>query len=153
MLMEAQKKIALVAHDDKKADLLAWAKHNRESLSHHTLFATGTTGKMLAHELELPVHLFQSGPLGGDQQIGAKISESEIDCLVFFWDPMDTQPHDTDVKALLRLATVWNIPVANNRSSADFMITSPLMTSSYNRLIPSAYEDYLNRIDPEKVSA
>lgn len=149
--MEAQKKIALVAHDNKKTDLLAWARHNRESLSHHILYATGTTGKILAHELQLPVYLFQSGPLGGDQQIGAKISESAIDCLVFFWDPLETQPHDTDVKALLRLATLWNIPVANNRSSADFMITSPLMTSSYERIIPRSYEEYLNRMDPEKV--
>jgi methylglyoxal synthase len=139
-----QKKIALVAHDNKKKDLLEWARFNRELLSRHTLLATGTTGSLLQNELDLPVHRLKSGPLGGDQQIGAKIAESEVDFLIFFWDPLQPHPHDTDVKALLRIAVVWNIPVACNRASADFMISSSLMSEPYERLLPD-YRELVER--------
>jgi methylglyoxal synthase len=138
------KKIALVAHDDKKRDLLEWAKFNKLLLAQHDLYATGTTGKLLEQELGIEVNKLQSGPLGGDQQIGAKISEGELDLLVFFWDPLASQAHDTDVKALLRIAVVWNIPVACNRASADFMISSPLMSGAYERRLPD-YEAYTER--------
>jgi methylglyoxal synthase len=130
------KKIALVAHDHLKPDLVEWAKFNRVLLKHHTIFATGTTGSLLEKELDMPVHKFQSGPLGGDQQIGSRIVDGEIDFLIFFWDPLEPAPHDPDVKALLRLAVVWNIPVACNRASADFVISSPLMDEVYPRLVP-----------------
>jgi methylglyoxal synthase len=139
-----KKKIALVAHDHKKQDLIDWAKYNQLLLAEHELFATGTTGKMLEQTIGVPIYKLQSGPLGGDQQIGAKITEGDIDFLIFFWDPLEQQPHDPDVKALLRVAVVWNIPVACNRASADFMISSPLMTSSYQRFKPD-YEAYLKR--------
>jgi methylglyoxal synthase len=138
------KKIALVAHDDKKRDLLEWAKFNKLLLAQHDLYATGTTGKLLEQELGIEVYKLQSGPLGGDQQIGAKISEGELDLLIFFWDPLASQAHDTDVKALLRIAVVWNIPVACNRASADFMISSPLMSGAYERRLPD-YEAYTER--------
>jgi methylglyoxal synthase len=138
------KKIALVAHDDKKRDLLEWAKFNKLFLAQHDLYATGTTGKLLEQELGIEVNKLQSGPLGGDQQIGAKISEGELDLLIFFWDPLASQAHDTDVKALLRIAVVWNIPVACNRASADFMISSPLMSGAYERRLPD-YEAYTER--------
>jgi len=131
-----RKMIALVAHDNKKQDLLAWAKFNRETLRHHGLLATGTTGRLLQSELDLPVTKLQSGPLGGDQQIGAKITEGTIDFLIFFWDPLEPHPHDPDVKALLRIAVVWNIPIACNRASADFMISSSLMAKEYQRQVP-----------------
>jgi methylglyoxal synthase len=121
------KRIALVAHDDKKGDLLEWAEYNRDILADHILFATGTTGKLLSARLDVPVTCFQSGPLGGDQQIGALIAAGDLDMLVFFWDPMSPQPHDSDVKALVRIAVVWNIPIACNRTSADYLITSPLL--------------------------
>ena len=134
--MQKDKKIALVAHDNKKADLLEWAKFNRDLLAHHEVFATGTTGRLLEDELGFPIQKLQSGPLGGDQQIGAKIAEGEIDFLIFFWDPLEPLPHDPDVKALLRIAVVWNIPVACNRATADFMISSPLMAAPYERLLP-----------------
>jgi len=143
--MAAQKTVAIVAHDNKKQDLLAWAKFNREALSHHMLVATGTTGKLLQRELGIPVTRLQSGPLGGDQQIGAKISEGEIDVLIFFWDPLEPHPHDPDVKALLRIAVVWNIPIACNRASADFLISSSLMPQAYQRLVPD-YEGYRTRL-------
>ena len=129
-------RIALVAHDNKKQELLDWARFNRDLLARHELYATGTTGHLLEHDLDVEVHKFQSGPLGGDQQIGARIADGEIDCLIFFWDPLEPQPHDPDVKALLRIAVVWNIPVACNRASADFIISSPLMSTSYVRLLP-----------------
>ena len=142
--MERDKKIGLVSHDNKKGDLVEWAKYNRVLLAHHRLYATGTTGELLEHELGLTLNILKSGPLGGDQQIGARIADSEIDFLIFFWDPLEPQPHDPDVKALLRMAVVWNIPIACNRASADFMISSPLMDGEYDRLVPD-YENYIDR--------
>ena len=142
--MEHDKKIALVAHDNKKRDLLEWAKFNRVLLAHHKVYATGTTGEVLERELGFPIHKLQSGPLGGDQQVGAKIVTGEIDFLIFFWDPLEPMPHDPDVKALLRMAVVWNIPIACNRASADFMISSPLMDDEYDRLLPD-YDSYRSR--------
>jgi methylglyoxal synthase len=124
------KRIALVAHDDRKDDLLEWAEYNRDILADHILYATGTTGRLLSDALGLPVTCFQSGPLGGDQQIGALIASSDLDMLIFFWDPMSPQPHDADVKALVRIAVVWDIPIACNRTSADYLITSPLLGKS-----------------------
>ena len=124
------KRIALVAHDDRKDDLLEWAEYNRDILADHILFATGTTGKLLSDRLDLPVTCFQSGPLGGDQQIGELIAADDLDMLVFFWDPMSSQAHDSDVKALVRIAVVWNIPIACNRTSADYLITSPLLAQA-----------------------
>lgn len=142
--MKAQKSIALVAHDHKKKELIEWANFNRTSLSNHSLYATGTTGKMLEEELKLPVVKLLSGPLGGDQQIGGMIAEGKIDVLIFFWDPMSAQPHDPDIKALLRLGAVWNIPIACDRSTADFIMTSPLMSERYDIQLPD-YKNYLKR--------
>src|SRR5512143_4094545 len=142
--MEQDKKIALVAHDNKKRDLLEWAKFNRDLLAHHKVYATGTTGTLLEQTLNFKINKLKSGPLGGDQQIGAKIADDEIDFLIFFWDPLEPQPHDPDVKALLRMAVVWNIPIACNRASADFMISSPLMDGDYDRLVPD-YDIYRSR--------
>jgi methylglyoxal synthase len=133
MEMPTRRRIALIAHDKRKADLLEWARYNRLSLVEHDLLATGTTGQLIAEELDLDVATVESGPLGGDVQIGAMITEGVIDTLVFFWDPLEPQPHDPDVKALLRVAVVWNIPIACNRATADFLISSPLMTEPYER--------------------
>lgn len=130
------KHIALVAHDNMKHELIDWAVFNKVQLSRHHLYATGTTGKLLQQYLELPVTSFLSGPLGGDQQIGALIAEGKIDILLFFWDPLASQPHDPDVKALLRIAVVWNIPVACNRATADFLFSSSLMQTDYERKMP-----------------
>jgi len=140
ILMGKKKKIALVAHDHKKPDLLAWARFNRELLARHELYATGTTGHLLSRTLGLDITTLESGPLGGDQQVGAKIAEGTIDFLIFFWDPLEPAPHDPDVKALLRIAVVWNIPVACDRASADFIISSPLMAQTYERQVADFHE-------------
>jgi methylglyoxal synthase len=142
--MEHDKKIALIAHDHKKRDLVEWAKFNRTLLAHHKVYATGTTGALLERELGFDITKLQSGPLGGDQQIGAKIADGEIDFMIFFSDPLESLSHDPDIKALLRMAIVWNIPIACNRASADFMISSPLMDGEYDRLVPD-YEEYRTR--------
>jgi methylglyoxal synthase len=125
----ARRKIALIAHDNLKQDMLDWARFNRGTLAKHELLATGTTGALIADELGLPVHMFLSGPLGGDQQIGAAIAEGRVDLVIFFWDPLEPHPHDVDVKALLRIAVVYNVPMACNRASADYILSSPLMAA------------------------
>lgn len=140
--MEKQKSIALIAHDNRKKDMINWVKANRSKLSKHFLCGTGTTAKLLAKETELPITAFNSGPLGGDQQIGSRIVEGNIDFMIFFWDPLSAQPHDPDVKALLRIAALYDIPVASNQSTADFIISSPLMDEEYDRKII----DYAKRI-------
>jgi methylglyoxal synthase len=139
--MARRKKIALVAHDNKKEELVEWATFNCKLLAEHSLYSTSSTGQLLKDRLGLKVTLLESGPLGGDQQIGARISEGQIDFLIFFSDPLQSQPHDCDVKALFRITTVWNVPVACNRASADFIISSPLMSMRYERLIPD-YSKY-----------
>ena len=140
IFMGERKRIALIAHDNRKEDLLDWARYNWAALAEHELLATGTTGGLLAAELKLPVTRFKSGPLGGDQQVGAAIVEGRIDFVIFFWDPLEPHPHDVDVKALLRIAVVYNIPIACNRASADFMFSSPLMRAEYRRFLPDARE-------------
>ncbi len=142
--LNARKRIALIAHDHKKEEMSQWAIFNKTTLARHELFATGTTGKMVEEALDRTVKKFLSGPLGGDQQIGSLIATGEIDIVIFFWDPMEAQPHDTDVKALLRLCAVWNIPMACDRSTADFIITSPFMHEPYEAIIPD-YNSYLKR--------
>ena len=146
---EVRKRIALVAHDNKKKDLLEWALFNRDLLVQHDLFATGTTGRLISEALDTPVVSLQSGPLGGDQQIGARIAEGGIDLLVFFWDPLSPMPHDPDVKALLRIAVVWNIPIACNRATADYLISSPLMRTAYERRMPD-YASYIERFETDQ---
>jgi methylglyoxal synthase len=146
---EIRKRIALVAHDNKKKDLLEWALYNRDLLVQHDLYATGTTGRLLGQLLEASVVCLQSGPLGGDQQIGARIAEGMLDMLIFFWDPLEQQPHDPDVKALLRIAVVWNIPVACDRATADYVVSSPLMTGSYIRQMPD-YMAHTERFEGEQ---
>lgn len=144
--MGTRKRVALVAHDNKKDDLLEWAEHNLDVLRGCALYATGTTGRVLADKLGLDVTRMQSGPLGGDQEIGARIVGGEIDMLIFFFDPLEAQPHDPDIRALLRIAAVWNIPVATNRATADFVVSSPLMIGPYERLLTS-YVDYRTRLE------
>jgi len=143
--MAGKKRIALIAHDRMKRNLVDWALYNKALLAQHELYATGTTGKILERELGIHIHKAESGPLGGDLQIGALISEGMIDILVFFWDPLEPQPHDPDVKALLRIAVVWNVLIANDRASADFIFSSPLMSEVYERIIPD-YETYKQRV-------
>lgn len=145
-LMQKRKNIAVVAHDNIKNILLDWAKKNKNEIIKHNIYATGTTGKLLEEVLNMDVTRFNSGPLGGDQQVGAKIAEGEIDFLIFFWDPLQPMPHDPDVKALLRLSVLWNIPTACNRATADFMVTSNMFQGEYERLVPD-YSNYLNRLD------
>ncbi len=145
-VLKHRKRIALVAHDNKKEDMMQWAKYNLGTLQKHDLYATGTTGRLLQTELGLEIHNLESGPLGGDMQVGARIADGDIDFLIFFWDPLSPLPHDPDVKALLRVAVVWNIPIAMNRSSADFIISSPLMCEEYIRKLPD-YECYRHRLD------
>lgn len=144
--------IAMVAHDNEKRSLLEWAKQYRSILTQQHIFATGTTGKLLEQTLEVKVNKFQSGPLGGDLQVGALIAEGAIDMLIFFWDPLEPQPHDPDVKALLRIAAVWNVPVACNRASADYMINSSLITCGYQRTVPN-FDDYKSRYNAEIAAA
>lgn len=144
-----RKRIALVAHDHKKEDLIDWAVYNKKLLSKQELYATGTTGRLLSASLDLPVHCLLSGPLGGDQQIGALIAEGKIDMLIFFWDPMEAQPHDPDIKALLRLGVVWNLPIACDRATADFLLTSPLFQEPYEVILPD-YSSYTGRKKPKK---
>ena len=139
-----RKRIALVAHDNKKKNLVEWAVYNKSALANHDLIATGTTGKLLEEKLNRPVKKLLSGPLGGDQQIGAMIAEGNLDVLIFFWDPMEAQPHDSDVKALLRVGVTWNILLACDRATADFILTSPLMQQEYETIIPD-YSNYLQR--------
>lgn len=144
-IMNEKKRIVLIAHDNKKDELLEWAKFNRETLSQHDLYATGTTGTLLEDVLEIPITKLQSGPLGGDQQVGAMISNGELDVAIFFIDALSAHSHDVDIKALLRLATVWNIPIACTRASADFIISSHLMGEEYERII-SDFAGYKNRL-------
>jgi methylglyoxal synthase len=146
-MMHARKRIALIAHDNCKADLVDWARYNRDTLAAHELYATGTTGRVLAAQLDLHVTCFRSGPLGGDQQVGAGIAEGRIDFVIFFWDPLQPHSHDVDVKALLRIAVVYNVPIACNRATADFMLSSPLMREDYRR--PLAADDDLVRRSEE----
>ncbi|MEO7424991.1 MAG: methylglyoxal synthase [Fibrobacteria bacterium] len=152
IIMPKRKKIALVAHDHKKSELLEWAKRHKDTLAMHELCATGTTGAMVEKETKLPVEKLRSGPLGGDLEIGAKISEGEIDILVFFWDPLAAQPHDPDVRALLRIAVVWNIPVVSNTASADFLFSSPFMQGEYQRQVID-YEERNRKEWPLKADA
>lgn len=133
--MQNVKNIVLIAHDTRKKDLLEWVEYNRAVLKEHNLFATGTTGALIARRADLVVTRFKSGPLGGDQQVGAKISDGDLDILIFFWDPLEQQPHDPDVKALLRIAVLYNIPTACNRATADFVVASPLFHGQYDRVL------------------
>jgi methylglyoxal synthase len=143
--LPSRKRIALVAHDNKKRDLIEWAEFNKQGLSKHELIATGTPGRLLEDQLDRPILKLMSGPLGGDQQIGAMIAEGKVDILIFFWDPMEAQPHDPDIKALLRLAVVWNIPFACDRATADFLMTSPLIWDTYDCSLPD-YGQHNRRI-------
>lgn len=144
--MEKKKHIALIAHDNMKDDMIEWAKENREELSRHFLYGTGTTATLISEMVGLPVKAFKSGPLGGDQQIGARIAEGIIDLLIFFWDPLEAQPHDPDVKALLRIGTLYDIPMATNRATADFLLSSTYMEGEYYRKIL----DFSKTIDMRK---
>jgi methylglyoxal synthase len=147
-VIRQKKRIALIAHDHQKPALLEWVRFNKGTLLQHELYATGTTGRILERELGSGITIFESGPLGGDQQIGACIAEGKMDFLIFFWDPLAPLPHDPDVKALLRIAVVWNIPIACNRASADFLISSTLMNQEYPCMLPD-YEGYRQRLEQE----
>jgi methylglyoxal synthase len=142
-----RRRVALVAHDNKKLDLLDWVEYNRGSLEAHDLVATGTTGKLIEERTGLKTTCLLSGPLGGDQQLGARIAEGGVDVLIFFWDPLEPQPHDPDVKALLRIAAVWNVAVACNRSTADYIISSPLFANEYAAALPE-FGDHGHRMLP-----
>ena len=142
--MANRKRIALVAHDGQKQSIVDWVRYNKAILVEHEILATGTTGGLVEQVLGIPVRKLLSGPLGGDQQIGALIVEGKVDFLIFFWDPLAAQPHDPDVKALLRMAVVWNVPVACDRATADFIVSSPLLHGEYERLVPD-YEAYAKR--------
>lgn len=144
-VLPAQKRIALIAHDNMKPEIIDWCQKNREVLSGHFLCGTGTTARMIADRTGLPVHGYNSGPLGGDQQIGAKVVEGQVDFIIFFSDPLTAQPHDPDVKALLRIAQVYDIPIANNKATADFMITSPLMDEEYEHDIINFHQNIKER--------
>ena len=144
--LEKQKHIALIAHDGKKKELIEWCKANQEILKHHFLCGTGTTAKLIADYTDLPVRTYNSGPLGGDQQIGAKITEGQVDFVIFFSDPLEAQPHDPDVKALLRIAQVYDIPIANNRATADFLITSKYMDTEYEHKVMNFKESIAQRV-------
>lgn len=145
--MEKQKHIALVAHDGKKKEIVEWAEKHKDVLKRHFLCGTGTTARMIADKTGLPVRAFNSGPLGGDQQIGARIVEGNVDFIVFLWDPLESQPHDPDVKALLRIAVVYDIPIANNLATADFLLESKYMDSEYNRKVANFNKHLQERID------
>ncbi|HBR03561.1 MAG TPA: methylglyoxal synthase [Ruminiclostridium sp.] len=145
-----QKHIALIAHDHKKQELVEWVKDNIQVLRKHFLCGTGTTARIIAEEVELPVRAYNSGPLGGDLQIGSRIVEGGIDVVIFFWDPLEAQPHDPDVKALLRIAAVYDIPIANNRATADFILSSQLMDTEYNRKIINYNKKMQNRVNEFK---
>ena len=146
----SKKNIALIAHDNKKKDIVAWCQKHKSDLLPHTLYATGTTGMIIEKEVGLTINKLLSGPLGGDQQVGSLITEGDVDVLIFFWDPFEPMPHDPDVKALLRIAAVWNIPIACNKISADFMVSSPLFNSPTERAIPD-YDSYLSNRTTEIV--
>ena len=146
-VLQEVKRIALVAHDNKKNDLVEWAVYNRRVLKNHELVATGTTGRLLEEKLDIPVIKLFSGPLGGDQQMGALIAEGKLDIIIFFWDPLEAQAHDSDVKALIRIAVTWNIIIACNRTTADFVLTSVLMNQDYRLTLPD-YSNYLKRNIP-----
>ncbi len=139
-----KKRIALVAHDHKKEELIEWAKHNKDILAQNELYGTGTTGRLIQEATGLIVNKLKSGPMGGDLQIGTMIADGKIGVVIFFWDPMEAQPHDPDIRALLRMCVVWNVPIANNRSTADFIITSPLFNQEYE-LKMTDYDKYINR--------
>ena len=143
--LEKQKHIALIAHDGKKKELIEWCKANQEILKHHFLCGTGTAARLIADCTDLPVRAYNSGPLGGDQQIGAKITEGQVDFVIFFSDPLEAQPHDPDVKALLRIAQVYDIPIANNRATADFLITSKYMDTEYEHKVMNFKESIAQR--------
>lgn len=145
MTIGKQKNIALIAHDNKKPDLIEWCKENKDILKNHFLCGTGTTARMITDHTDLPVRGYNSGPLGGDQQIGAKVVEGKIDFIIFFSDPLTAQPHDPDVKALLRIAQVYDIPIANNKATADFMITSRYMGEEYEHDIINFHQNIKDR--------
>lgn len=145
--IKKQKHIALIAHDSKKQEIIKWVEDNKEILKNHFLSGTGTTARLISEMTELPVRAYNSGPLGGDQQIGSRIVEGNIDFVIFFWDPLESQPHDPDVKALLRIAAVYDIPIANNQATADFLITSRYMNEEYERKVVNFNKIMKNRLD------